>query len=168
VGCPVSEPRAERTESAVQVRVASVDVYVLRPGREWEFLLLRRSSGTRCPRSWEVVHGRIEPSETPEDAALREVREETGLEVERLYSVTVQPFYLHRESTVYLAVAFAAFVADLAPVVLGTEHDAFDWLGLAEATQRASWPRSRATMPDILALLGGGDAGPLEDVLRVR
>ena len=33
-------------------------------------------------RAWEMPGGRIEPGETPRDAALREFREETGLGVE--------------------------------------------------------------------------------------
>ena len=62
---------------------------------------------SRCPTAWETVHGHIESGEEPEDAALREVREESGLEASRLYNVTVQPFYLHRSHTVQLAVVFA-------------------------------------------------------------
>jgi len=67
------------------IRVGVVDVYVIRPYRaDWLVLSLQRSSGTRCPGSWETVHGRIEPDERPEQAAVREVREETGLELDRL------------------------------------------------------------------------------------
>ncbi|MEP7026383.1 MAG: NUDIX domain-containing protein, partial [Actinomycetota bacterium] len=71
---------------------------------------------------WETVHGHIEPGEEPEDAASREVAEETGLVVQRLYNVTVQPFYLHHSHTVELAVVFAAFVDHRDPVTLGPEH----------------------------------------------
>ena len=92
-------------------RIGVVDVYVIRPYRvEWLVLALQRSTGTRCPGSWETVHGRIEPDERPEAAAVREVREEAGLEVDRLYSITCQPFYLHTLGVVHMAVVFAAFV----------------------------------------------------------
>jgi 8-oxo-dGTP pyrophosphatase MutT (NUDIX family) len=113
------------------------------------------------------VHGHIEPSESPEAAAVREVREETGLVVERLYNVTVQPFYLHRYGAVQLAVVFAAFVAEDSHVVLGTEHQQAEWLTIDEALARYTWPRSRAALNDIVDLLHTGDAGVVEDVLRV-
>ncbi len=61
-------------------RVAFVDVYVLRAGPTGlETLVIRRGPSGRCPGSWEVVHGSIEAGERPRDAALRELREETGL-----------------------------------------------------------------------------------------
>ena len=47
---------------------------------------LRACRTTRCPASWETVHGHVEPNETPEGAAVREVQEETGLALERLYA----------------------------------------------------------------------------------
>jgi len=146
-----------------------VDVYVVRPwAPEWRVLVLQRALDTRCPMAWETVHGRIEPGERPENAALRELREETGLEAARLYNVTVQPFYLHGMGAVQLAVVFAVFVAEPGRVTLGAEHQAHEWLPVAEARRRYVWPRERESLDHVVQLLAGGDAGPVEDVLRVR
>lgn len=152
-----------------ELRVGTVDVYVVRPRPDgWRVLLVQRGEGTRCTGAWETVHGRIEPGERPEDAAIREVHEETGLAIERLYNVTVQPFYLHATGTVQLAVVFCAFVAEPAAVALGEEHQDYAWLSLEEALARFAWPREREALRDAYHLLRSGDAGPVEDVLRVR
>lgn len=151
------------------VAVGVVDAYVIDPDPAgWRVLLLRRGSGTRCPGSWETVHGHIEPGERPEDAALREVREETGLAAERLYTITVQPFYLPRMGAVQMAVVFAVFVTGTPAVTVGPEHDGSAWLPVEDAMARYTWPRSRTALGEIVSLLSGGDAGPAEDVLRVR
>jgi len=147
--------------------VASVDVYILRRAAAgWETLLLQRAEGTRCTGAWEAVHGHIEEGERPPEAAVREMREETGLEVERLYNLNVSPFYLHRPDVVMLGVAFAAFPRE-GRIKLGPEHALYEWLPVEEASQRMAWPRSRSALADALALLRNGDAGPVEDVLRV-
>lgn len=144
-----------------------VDVFVFRHvGDGLRVLALRRAVGTRCTGAWEIVHGRMEPDERPEDTALREVREETGLSVERLYTLTCQPFYLHRISTVQMAVVFVAFVLS-DDITLGFEHDEFEWLTPDEAMVRLSWPRSISALRDAVQVFHAGDAGPVEDVLRV-
>jgi dihydroneopterin triphosphate diphosphatase len=149
-------------------KIGVVDVYVIRPYREdWLVLALQRSPETRCPESWETVHGRMEAGERPEQAAVREVGEETGLTVDRLYSITCQPFYLHAAGVVQLAIVFAAFVKEPGAVTLGPEHQRFEWLSMEAATQRFTWPREREALSHIEILLGAGDAGPAEDVLRV-
>ena len=153
---------------ATTIRVGVVDVFVLRRrGEEWDALVLERAPGVRCPGAWETVHGMIERGERPEEAAVREVREETGLAVDRLYNVTVQPFYLHQQSAVMLAVVFAAIVSDAVPR-LGLEHARAEWLPIADAQRRFAWPRERANVRDAVELLRGGDAGKVEDVLRVK
>ncbi len=150
------------------VRVGVVDVFVLRRrADEWDALLVQRAPGVRCPGAWEAVHGSIEPGERPEDAAVREVGEETGLTVERLYNVTVQPFYVHAQGTVQLAVVFAAVVRD-GPLTLGQEHTRAEWLPLAEAARRYAWPSERANVLQAGELLRDGDGGRMEDVLRVK
>jgi 8-oxo-dGTP pyrophosphatase MutT (NUDIX family) len=153
------------------VNVGTVDVFLVAPMSAthagWSVLALQRALTTRCPTAWETVHGRIEAGETPEEAAVREVGEETGLSVQRLYNVTVQPFYLHKLGTVELAVVFAAFVSRDQSVVLGEEHMRYEWLAPDDALERFVWPRERSALRDVLHLLKGGDAGPVEDVLRV-
>jgi 8-oxo-dGTP pyrophosphatase MutT (NUDIX family) len=151
------------------VEVAFVDAYVLRAsGTGLEVLVLRRASGGRSPGSWETVHGHIEPGETPGQAALREIREETRLEPIRLYNVSrVEAFYRHQADAVALIPVFAGVVDGAAPARHSGEHDRAEWLAPAAAAARFSWPRERRALEDVLSILGSGDAGLLEDVLRV-
>ena len=150
------------------INAGTIDVYLIVPDpAEWRVLVLQRALTTRCPAAWETVHGHIEPGEEPEQAAVREVSEETGLTVQQLYNVSVQPFYLHTVHSVELAIAFAAFVAPSAAVTLGAEHMNYEWLSPEQALARFAWPRERTALREILVLLGSGDAGPVEDVLRV-
>jgi type II secretory ATPase GspE/PulE/Tfp pilus assembly ATPase PilB-like protein/8-oxo-dGTP pyrophosphatase MutT (NUDIX family) len=155
--------------SVTQVIPGVVDVYVIRPLADgWKVLTVQRADDTRCPGAWETVHGRLDEGERPEDGAIREVREETGLDVARLYNVTVQPFYLHMFGTVQLAIVFAALVDEPADVTLGVEHKRYEWLSPHDASSRFIWPREKEALQHILHLLAGGNAGPVEDVLRVR
>ena len=153
------------------VRTMIVDVYVLRLGagaRTPEVLVLRRAAGERCAGTWETVHGHIEGGELPAAAALRELREETGLAPERLYNVSrVETFYLHARDVLALIPVFCAFVPAAAQVTLSGEHDRSEWLGPEEASRRFAWPRERRALADVLELFGRGDAGGVEDVLRV-
>ncbi len=175
---PEPRPAAPADPPFPPLRVGVVDVYVVCPAPAgwdaWRVLVLQRAAaGTRCPHAWEVVHGRIEPGERPEDAAYRELREETGLAAERLYNVTTQAFYLHGTApgaghSVQVAVAFCAFVREPHAPTLGPEHGAHEWLSPAAARERLAWPREREALDHVRVLLGRGDAGPLEDVLRVR
>ena len=152
----------------VPIVAGVVDVFAIRPlPGGWRVLALQRALDTRCPTAWETVHGRLEPDERPEHAAVRELHEETGLAPSRLYNVTVNPFYLHGMGAVQLAVVFCAFVAEPADVTLGPEHQAHRWLTVDEALETFVWPRERSGLREIVQLLGGGDAGALEDVLRV-
>ena len=156
--------------------VGIVDVVVLAPaptsGRRpsaspWRVLTLRRAEGTRCTGAWELVHGRIEAGERPPEAALREVLEETGLTAQRLYSVATNPFYMHRLDTVHLAIVFAVVVDGNAAITLGPEHDAAVWRTPAAALRCLAWPREHDAVRHALHLLRTGDAGPVEDVLRI-
>jgi dATP pyrophosphohydrolase len=166
-----------RDAGTVTTRVVPgvVDVVVLTPARNggkdgegfWRVLTMRRAAGTRCTGAWEIVHGRIERGERPEHAAMREVTEETGLVPERLYSITVNSFYLHQTGTVQLTLVFAAIVSADSTITLGSEHDACAWHSMRSAADILAWPREREALQHVQQLLKSGDAGPVEDVLRI-
>ncbi|HXE82185.1 MAG TPA: NUDIX domain-containing protein [Gemmatimonadales bacterium] len=136
-------------------------------GERLQVLTLRRTKG-RNIGSWETIHGTIEAGERPEQASLRELREETGLVPEKFYNLSrTEAFYQHRTNEMVLIPVFAAFVPLDATVRLSEEHDRSEWLSAAAALERFAWPRERRAVEDILSIVGAGDAGLLEDVLRV-
>ena len=160
--------RPPRFPGMPPIEVGTIDVIVVRPlAAGWRVLALQRGPHARCPGAWEPVHGHIDPGEEPEHAAVRELREETGLAAERLYVVRVQPFYLRATRTLQLAVVFAAFVSEPADVMIGNEHVRAEWLSVDDALVRFAFPGERASLREVVELLATGDAGPVDDVMRV-
>ena len=155
--------------SAAPLRVGYIDLLVLRgAGEQLEVLCLRRGPNGRSPGSWEAVHGHIDPGEKPVAAVLRELLEETGLKPESLYSLSrAEAFYRHSENEVVLIPVFAAFVPRNAKVKLSDEHDEHQWLRSQAARVRMSWPRILREIGYAIRLVGLGNAGALEDVLRI-
>ena len=146
-----------------------IEVFVIKHnGGDWRVLVLQRAAEGKRPNSWETVYGKIDAREKPEKAALRELDEETGLKPAALYDVTVSSFYLHDSRTVQMCITFAAFVDDDCIVELSDEHQRFEWLTLDGACDRFTWPREAHALRDAHHLLKNGDAGPVEDVLRVE
>ena len=145
-----------------------IELFVIRHNRgDWRVLMLQRAPGGKRPGSWETVYGKIDAREKPEKAALRELREETGMAAESLYNVTVSSFYLHHSHTIQMCITFAAFVADDAEVTLSDEHQRFEWLSIDHACERFTWPREAHALRDAHRLLGRGDGGTVDDVLRI-
>jgi 8-oxo-dGTP pyrophosphatase MutT (NUDIX family)/energy-coupling factor transporter ATP-binding protein EcfA2 len=162
----IYERRVKKSETKIVAGV--VEVYVIRHnGGDWRVLVLQRAPDTKRPGSWETVYGKIDSGERAEDAAVRELGEETGLEPQALYNVTVNSFYLHAKRTIQMCLVFAAFVRDDAKITLGEEHELYEWLTVDDACERYSWPREAHSLRDAQRLLATGDAGPVEDVLRI-
>ena len=148
------------------VEVGVVDVLVFRPAAKgWLVLAVQRSKDTRCPGAWEMVHGKVEQGERLEQAALRELAEETGLKPDRLLSITIHSFYLVPRGTVQLAAVFAAIVPSDAVVQLGDEHARHAWLTPSQARRRFTWPHEKRVVDDARQLLA---TPAVWDVLEVK
>lgn len=150
-------------------RITYIDVYVMRGrGDALEVLLLRRARDQARGGTWECVHGKIDDGETPVAAARRELQEEIGCAPMGLYNLSlVEQFYLHASDQIVVIPVFAAFVAPDAVIQLSAEHDSLLWLTPADARDQCTWPRAARAIDDAVRLLGEGNAGLLEDVLRV-
>jgi type II secretory ATPase GspE/PulE/Tfp pilus assembly ATPase PilB-like protein/8-oxo-dGTP pyrophosphatase MutT (NUDIX family) len=157
-----------RDSSVTKITPGVIEVFVIRHnGGDWRVLLLQRAADGKRPLSWETVYGKIDRGERPERAAIRELREETGLEPESLYNVAVSSFFLHESQTIQMCITFAAFVSEDSRVALAEEHQGCEWVSLHEACGRFTWPREAQALRDARHLLARGDAGPVEDVLRI-
>ncbi|MDQ0993724.1 NUDIX hydrolase [Streptomyces sp. V3I7] len=97
-------------------------------------LVVRRSEHERfLPRAWGVPCGKLEPGESPEDGALRELKEETGLLGEVLCSVGHSRFVSEYRGRQVVNRQENFLVAPLSRhVVLPEPDQAYAWLGADE------------------------------------
>ena len=104
---------------------------------------LKDASGKRI--LWSLPKGHIEEGETPEQAALREVQEETGIESIIEKSLGVIDFWfmaggkrIHKTVHHFL---FSEVSGDLSPQI--SEVDVVDWFPLDEIATRLAYPDER-------------------------
>ncbi|MFW9806631.1 MAG: NUDIX domain-containing protein [Candidatus Thorarchaeota archaeon] len=95
--------------------------------KDGKFLVLKRSdSKDFAPNSWEIVTGRIEEDESPEDGIIREVLEETGLEVEIVMPIDTGFFYRGGKEFPMVFITYWCRYKD-GDVKLSWEHSEFNW-----------------------------------------
>jgi dihydroneopterin triphosphate diphosphatase len=133
------------------IRSNGVSVYVSREGSEGpEYLLLRRSEHDSYPGLWQQVTGSIHEGETAWEGALRELREETGLLADRLYSADqFEMFYDIPDDSVMILLVFVAFVAPDTEVRLSEEHSAYEWLPVEAAGEKLSFAQQVSNLRKI-------------------
>lgn len=88
--------------------------------------------------------------ETASQAALREIREETGLTPIALYSADfVETFYMLSCNKVTFVPVFVGFVDKMEIRLSPEEHDAYEWLSFEEAKERLVWSAQRKAIQQI-------------------
>ena len=133
---------------ALPVRCTMVSVLALRGRAVRTRVLLVRRAGSYLHGVWSYVAGHVEHGETGWQAALRELREETGLVPEALYATSFcETFYFAPANRIEIVPAFVARIADDARVRLNAEHSAYRWLTPATAARRFPFGSQR----DLLA-----------------
>ena len=138
-------PSCKRPESVLVV-VYSEDSQVL---------MLRRH---KPPTFWQSVTGSLEWGEQPEQAARRELVEETGLDATALedchdsHLFEIYEIWRHRYAegvTENREHVFRLAVPEACPVTLDAlEHSEYEWLPRVEAAQRASSYTNRQAILD--------------------
>ncbi|AFE09225.1 lipoate-protein ligase B [Corallococcus coralloides DSM 2259] len=136
---------AQRVDGTVDLRTVSVAVMHGR-GLEARVLLLRRTP--ERGGFWQTVTGRLEPGESPVEAARREVAEETGLQLP-VVDLAYRHAFALGDALPPKLVEEHGFTVHAAPdtqVRLGPEHDAFEWVDVPTALARLPFRGLRETV----------------------
>lgn len=119
----------------IPVRSFADCVIVLRELQERTEVLLLRRTGSLAGE-WCQIAGGIEMGETAWEAALREVEEETGLILDRLYSADIcEQFYEADRDAISMLPVFVGYAAPGFNVRLNAEHSEFTWASFDDAAE---------------------------------
>ncbi|MFQ6678778.1 MAG: NUDIX pyrophosphatase [Fidelibacterota bacterium] len=124
----------------VQVLVRVIDGYVFRKTENGlRFLMLKRAKTKQYEHLWQGVAGKIEDGEKAWQAAIRELKEETGLTPKQMFIADhVSRFYETHGDRVNLVPVFGIAV-DSNEVELSHEHCEFRWVNFDEAMDLLVW-----------------------------
>ena len=141
-----------------KVVVRVIDAYVFnRKSKEIRFLLLKRAKTKIYEHLWQGVAGKIEAGEAAWEAAIRELKEETGFEPVRIFVADhVSKFYEAHGDWVNMVPVFGIEVED-EEVKLSDEHCEFKWVDFNTAHQTLIWSGQKDGIAAIFNMLNSDD-----------
>ncbi|MBS3944334.1 MAG: NUDIX pyrophosphatase [Melioribacter sp.] len=135
----------------METNYSLIEAHIFRTnGKDLEFLLLKRADYERYPDIWQMVTGSVNENEKAFTAALREIKEETGLVPEKFWIVpNVNSFYSPERDIVIMIPVFAAQVSENSEVIISSEHSEFKWVSKDEAKKLLAWNGQRTSVDTI-------------------
>jgi dATP pyrophosphohydrolase len=141
------------------IRGDMICIYIARPnaaGTSHEFLQLRRIPEDYLGGTWATVYGMMEAGETAFGAALREMKEESGLVPREFFRIGAAPsFYTDVNDTLWVVPSFCALVDRDVEIKMDHESDAYRWIDCSDVERAFMWPTDRQSIAlicrDILA-----------------
>ena len=142
-----------------EVLVRVIDAYVYSyESNKLSFLLLKRSRKKIYEYLWQGVAGKIEKNELAWQAALRELKEETGLTAQRIFVADyVSKFYEKHGDRINLVPVFGIEVKNK-KVSLSKEHCNFKWLSFKKAHAKLTWNGQKKGLKAVHSMLNSKDA----------
>jgi len=122
-----------------------IEVHVFRlVNSKMEFLILERSKNNIYHGLWQMVTGKIEDGEKAFETAVREIKEETDLNIEELWVVPkINTFYSENSDSIYHVPVFAVKVSSESKVKLSKEHCNYKWVNYEEAIDTFAWEEQK-------------------------
>lgn len=121
---------------------AGVVLYYHNPEtKKFYYLLLHYIGG-----HWDLPKGKVEPGETLEQAAMREVKEETGLSVIPINNFSqIISYYFRNQNHELVDKDVTFFVGEVTEqtVQISSEHQGYEWLEVGPALQKLTYNNAR-------------------------
>ncbi len=115
----------------LQRQIVTVSAYI--QNKNGELLIIQRAQHDSHPGLWEIPSGGLEWGEDPYLGVLREVKEETNLDVEIEELLLVDSFVTERPENNhhFIRIGFACRMLDeIKEVSLSDDHQAYKWVSL--------------------------------------
>ena len=106
-------------------------------GKDWLMLHRNKKVNDVHAGKWIGVGGKLEPGETPEDCAIREVKEETGLTVKKLELKGIITFPEFTPDNDWYTYVFK--VTDFEGDLIDCQEGTLEWVPYAEIPQKPTW-----------------------------
>jgi len=133
----------------IPIRSFLASVVALRKAADgYQVLLLKRTQ--TLVGEWCQIAGNIEAGETAWQTAIRELKEETGLTAEKLYSADIcEQFYEADRDAITMAPVFVAIINLSDTVELNHEHSDHCWVSFEEAIELVTFAGQRRTLRQV-------------------
>ena len=112
---------------------------------EDQILLLKRSEKTSRAHGWDFAGGSVDRGESPLEAVVREVSEETGLTIDTVRTLSTS--HGHVKDREYVLLGFSARLSS-GEVTLSWEHESYQWMTLEEV-KSIELPESQRLIMDM-------------------
>ncbi len=108
------------------------------------FLLLNYPSG-----HWDLVKGHVENNEKPQDAAIRESKEETGITDIKFideFEEKIEYYFKYNNEDIHKKVTFFLSETEQEKIILSHEHLDFIWLDFDEAMKKITFKTAKSVV----------------------
>ena len=140
------------------IKVRVVDCYVYQQtDKGLKFLILKRTEKKLYEHLWQGVAGKIEKDEEAWQTAIRELKEETGLDPVKMFVADhVSQFYEKHGDRVNLVPVFGIEV-DSKNVILSDEHIEYKWVDFKEAFDTLVWNGQKKGIQTVYNMVSNND-----------
>jgi len=123
-----------------KLKIRVIDSYVYKKSDNgFDFLILKRADTKIYEHLWQGIAGKIEKNEKSWQAAIRELKEETGLNPRKIFIADhVSKFYEAHQDRINFVPVFGIEVNN-EKVTLSNEHCDYKWVDFETASSHLVW-----------------------------
>ena len=120
----------------------SIEAWIYHP-EDREILLLKVEN--EKVSFWQPITGGIESGESPEEACLREIKEETGLLLACPNLTSLGDFTVKIDENLSIHKNLFLVLTEQKEIQISVEHVGGQWVGLDKVSSQLYWPSNQAT-----------------------
>ncbi len=132
----------------MKITTSLIEAHIIRKVRnKIEFLLLKRSPNEKYPNIWQMVTGKIKENEKAFETAIREIKEETNLDISEIFVVPkVNSFYNEEKNEIVLIPVFVVIIGSESKIIISKEHSKYRWVRKNIANKLLAWPEQKESV----------------------